>query len=193
MLDSHLIALLFCSIWDKSEHQAPASECLTVHLLVSLHFSTYSVRGRYAHWHAIGMCLWFHVSLRESWICVAPFHKEIYLPKSSAVQICDKGPLHEPLVSVVAIQLFCRSPSCSYCRVSGMAKEFARQNAQIRVPWSQILMVRKALRGLRFERVPPKIQMVTVWQSWGLEHSQIKASWMWLRPLQKWLLVQHPL
>lgn len=75
------------------------------------------------------------------------------------------GPLHEPLVSVVAVRLFCRSLSCRYCRVSGMAREFPHQKAQIRVPWSQTLTVRKALRGLRFERAPPKIQMVTVWQS----------------------------
>lgn len=41
------------------------------------------------------MCLWFHVSLRESWICLTSFHKAIYLPKSSAIQIGDSGtPTH---------------------------------------------------------------------------------------------------
>lgn len=140
------------------------------------------------------MCLWFHVSLRESWICSALFHRAIYLPKSSAIQVCESGPLHELLVSVVAVWLFCPS-SCSYCSVRGTAREFTCRKAQIRVPWSQTLTVRKALRGCDLNVPFQKCHtlVVTVWQSWGLEHSQIKASWMRLRPLQKRLLSQHPL
>lgn len=125
------------------------------------------------------MCLWFHVSLRESWICLTSFHKAIYLPKSSAIQICDSG------TPTWTLSVCCRSTSMAILSLACdillpiataglVAREFPCRKAQIRVWWRQTLTV-----GLRFERAPPKIQMPTVCQSWGLVHSQIKASCDW--------------